>query len=202
MIKLTRGVLLSAALMLALVACGTNEARVDSEVPAGSNAGSPSDAAAAESSEAIEGDDAASSSPGEQDGADSPTPPAEAPPPRFGEAVTWDDGLSVRVEPPVEFTPSEYVDFTGTAMRFTVIIVNHTGTNFDPSGFSATLQSGNREAEQIYDSGAGIGRPDTKLLDGREVEFDIAFGVSDPSDLVLEVSPDWDFDRASAIFVS
>jgi len=75
----------------------------------------------------------------------------------------------------------------------TVRIVNGTSENWDPSLFYATLQSGNQEASQVYDSGQLGDSPSTSLLPGREVQFQIAFGVNDPADLVLEVAPDFTY---------
>ncbi len=53
-----------------------------------------------------------------------------------------------------------------------------------------TLQSGNQEASQVYDSQQLGDSPTATLLPGREVEYSIAFGVNDPADLVMEVAPD------------
>lgn len=82
-------------------------------------------------------------------------------------------------------------------VKFTVTIVNNTGDTFEPSMFSATVQSGNREGDQIFDSANGLeGSPHTTLLDGREAQFVIGFGVDDPEDLVMEASPSWEHDSA------
>ena len=78
--------------------------------------------------------------------------------------------------------------------------MNKTGKPWDPSLISATVQSSNKEGEQVYDSEKLGDEPSTKLLKGREVKFKIAFGVADPKDLVLEIAPD--FEHESAIFTS
>ncbi len=67
--------------------------------------------------------------------------------------------------------------------------------------FNATLQSSNVEAAQVFDSEQGIsGPPATTLLPGRESAFQVVFGVMDPADLVLEVTPGFEYEPA--IFTS
>lgn len=129
--------------------------------------------------------------------------PAEPINPTFGETFEWSDGLSVTVSAPSEFVPSSSA-LAGPAasyLAFTVTLVNGTDQNYEPGGFFATMQSGNAEAEQVFDIEQEFsGGPQTVLLPGREVEFKIGFGVNDPTDLVLQVMPD--FTRDSAIFTS
>lgn len=65
------------------------------------------------------------------------------------------------------------------------------GETFDPVLFNATMESGNAEAPQVFDSEEQLmGPPQTKLLEGREARFPVGFTVKNPKDLVLEVSPD------------
>lgn len=124
----------------------------------------------------------------------------------FGQSYTWVDGLSVTITKPKPYQPSEYAyvgERGGKPMRFTVTIVNETGAVFDPSMAYMTMQSGNEEAEQIFDSEAGMnGSPSTKLLDGREAKFDIAFAVKNPADLVLEFEPDAGLTYEGVLYVS
>lgn len=88
-----------------------------------------------------------------------------------------------------------------TGIKFTVTIVNHSPDNYDPSLFHADAQSGNAEAEQIFDSAGGLsGSPSTVLLPEREVTFPVGFSVTDPADLVMQIRPG--FDYKDAIFVS
>lgn len=123
----------------------------------------------------------------------------------FGETATYSNGLSISVSEPTEFTPSEWAVEDAPAdnyLKFTVKVVNKTGANFDPSGMYLTMQSGNAEAEEIFDTDSGLeGTPMTTILNGRESTFDVGFGVDDPSDLVLEVDSG-DFDLASSIFTT
>jgi hypothetical protein len=134
-----------------------------------------------------------------------PVETVEAPPanPTFGESFEWSDGLSVTVSEPSEFTPTEmaFASPAASYLSFVVTIVNGSDANYDPSGLFATLQSGNTEAEQIFDFDDGFaGTPQTALLPGREVEFKIGFGVDNPDDLVMQIIAD--FTRESAIFTS
>jgi hypothetical protein len=73
--------------------------------------------------------------------------------------------------------------------------------NYDPATFSASVQSGSTEEDQVYDSANGIGgTPSTILLPGRESVFRMASGGTDPADLVMEVTPGFEYE--SAIFTS
>lgn len=116
----------------------------------------------------------------------------------FGSSWTWDDGLSITVSKPKDYKPSEYSGQEGYTkyVMFDVTLVNKSTKAWDPSIFFATLQSGNEEAPEIYDSAKLKDRPSTKLLKGREVTFQIAFAVKDPKDLVLEVTPDFEHNAA------
>lgn len=67
--------------------------------------------------------------------------------------------------------------------------------------FDASAQSGNVEASQVFDSAQGMeGTPSTTLLPGRESVSTIVFAVTDPDDLVVEVTPGCEYDPA--IFTS
>lgn len=113
----------------------------------------------------------------------------------LGATYLWADGLAVTVSTPSDYQPSEYAAGTDGFSRFVVFdvtIVNNTGTVWEPALFRATVQSANQEASKVYDSGNLPDEPTTKLLNGREATFTMAFGVADPADLVVEVTPDWD----------
>lgn len=122
----------------------------------------------------------------------------------FGEAYTWQDGLSVTIGAPERYTPSDYAfgSVEGqSAVALQITIVNGSDAPFDPVLASISAQSGNTEASQIFDSGQGMeGSPSTKILAGRETTYKVAFSVADPNDLVVEFSPD--FAHASVLFVS
>jgi hypothetical protein len=179
-------------LVLTLTACGGTSGEPDSDPQAGANrpAGTASPAAPTQ--------------------APTTEPPSPSPSPTddgvlsFGESITYEDGVTLTVSAPTPYTPSEYAagaEGVTAAVAFDVTIVNGTQANFDPSFFSTTLQSANVEGSEIYDSENGLeGSPSTTLLPGREAKFRIAYGVTNPADLVLEVSPS--FEHNNAIYAS
>lgn len=121
----------------------------------------------------------------------------------FGDTFTYDDGVSISVDPPVSFSPSEFAlfDEAPSYVRFTITLVNDGTDSFDASGIYASAQSGESEAIYVYDSEQGLeGPPYTSLLPDRTVSWDVGFGVDDPEDVVLQISPSWDHE--AAIFVS
>lgn len=122
----------------------------------------------------------------------------------YGETWTYEDGLAITVSKPMPFEPSETAAGAEDAeqyVMFTVRIDNGTGDSVEPGEFHATLQSGTTEAEQVFDSAKGLdGAPYSRLLDGRSIEFPIAFGATTIEDLVMQVRPD--FERESAFFIT
>jgi hypothetical protein len=117
---------------------------------------------------------------------------------KFGEPFTWEDGLSMTVSKPKKYNPDSDMGYD-YGIKLTVTIVNKTGKRFDPSMFTASMQKGNEEAEEIFDSANGVeGAPSTKLLNGREAKFVIAFEAKTSDDLVLEVAPS--FEHESVIY--
>jgi hypothetical protein len=142
-------------------------------------------------------------------GEDSATPSEEPPTapanPTFGETYTYENGLAVTVSPPQPYAPSDSAAVGDPAppnfVAFDITVTNGTQANYDPAMFTATMQSGSTEGQQVFDSANGIGgTPTTTLLPGRESQFRMAFGATDPNDLVLEVAPGFEYE--SAIFTS
>ena len=134
-----------------------------------------------------------------------PSPsPSQATTAKFGQSFEFEDGISVSVSPPEPFTRNEYAaggEGAAAHLLFTVTIVNGGQANYDPNLFYASLQSGNVEADQVFDGESGLnGSPTTPVLPGRETTFKIGFGVSDPADLVMQVAPGFEYD--GAIFTS
>ena len=131
-----------------------------------------------------------------------PTPPAPANP-TFGKTFTYQNGLQLTVGPPKAFTPSpnRLGPHFPAYVRFRVTIVNGTTKNYDASIFNATVQSTNIEGEFVADSAQGLtGSPSTVLLPGREAVFDIAYGVNDPKDIVMEVRAGFEYE--SVVYVT
>lgn len=101
------------------------------------------------------------------------------------------------VGPPEPFTPSDSAahDDSPAYAAFQVTIVNGSDANYDPVAFGATVQSTNVEGSQVFDSAQGYeGPPMTPVLPGRESTFRIAFGVADPADIVMQVSPGFEYE--------
>ncbi len=124
-----------------------------------------------------------------------PTPDDSAEPLTFGSTYTYDDGLSITVQDPVAFTPGEstYTEDENAAayVYFPVTIVNATDFNFDfdPALGYGSVQSTNVEAASVYDEDILGSVPGTAILPGREAAFKLGFAVADPTDLVLEITP-------------
>ena len=122
----------------------------------------------------------------------------------FGTTWEWPDGLKVTVSQPSSFNPSSYaagIEGFTKFVQFDVTVENGTQKKYEPSAMYLSVQSGGGEAEQVFDTNHGMnGTPSTVLLPGRSVSFKVAFGVKDPADLVMEVTPTFDYDPA--IFVS
>lgn len=177
-------ILISVAAALLLTGCASTSGTSTDETPRGANA--PASSGAGEPEESTQ----------ETEETGTVT---------FGESFTWTDGLAVTVSKPKKFRPSEYASYDDEAkanLMFNFRVVNNTGEAFDMALFYVTMQSGNTEAEQIFDTDKELeGSPSTKLLDGRESEFKVGFSVMDPNDLVMEINPD-SFTYESAIFTS
>jgi hypothetical protein len=178
-------ILVAIAAVTLLSACGTAATPGSSAPTAGSNR----PAASAETT-----------APAPEVTTDAPTvDPNE--PVSFGSTKTYEDGLSVTVSKGTNFTPSQYAsaDKAKAYLKYTITVVNGTGKVFDPSMFNASVQSSNTEGGQVFDSEKGLeGAPSTKLLKGREAKFTIGFGVADPKDVVMEVTPS--FEHESVLF--
>ena len=131
---------------------------------------------------------------------------------RFGETVTYQDGLAITVSKPKRFKPSEYSVYPEDAdlyVKFTVTVKNGTNRRLDPSGITTTASSGEEEMEEVYDTENKLdGNPQTKLLKGKTVKYQIGYGSLKGKDFVLEVSPtcldgdDCELNYDSALFVS
>lgn len=119
----------------------------------------------------------------------------------FGRGYTWENNVTAIVSSPRTVKNSSDSGIGGEkfkyAVAFTIVIVNKSGKAFDPSSASATVQSNDVEGDQIFDSAAGyMGSPDTKVLNGRQTKYTIAFGVANPKDVVLELTPGFEYNSA------
>ncbi|BAK36877.1 hypothetical protein MLP_38630 [Microlunatus phosphovorus NM-1] len=142
------------------------------------------------------------------DSSDEPSEPEESAGSQelsFGKSYTWDDGLTITIGKPSKFKPSDYAEVDGAKAyrRFTITVVNKTSGPIDLAVTYITMQSNNKEAEQVFDSEKGLeGSPSTKLLKGRESEWDIGFGVANPDDMVMEIAINDNFERPSIIYTT
>lgn len=117
----------------------------------------------------------------------------------FGDVAQFEDGLEVGAGAAAPFTPGEWaagVDGFTQFVRVDVTLTNGTADAFDPALVYVTLASAGTEGSQVYDTSNGInGGPTTSILPGQSVTFPVVFGVTDPADLTLEVSPGpWEYD--------
>jgi hypothetical protein len=131
-----------------------------------------------------------------------PAPPAGTETALFGETWEYTDGISVTVSAPQHFEPSDtaVADDAAAYVVFDVTIVNGSEEPWEPIVITS-VQSGNTEAAEVFDTANGLnGTPSTTVLPGREVTFPIGYGVADPEDLVLEITPGFLYDPA--IYVS
>lgn len=135
----------------------------------------------------------------------SPTP-TQSPFARFGQTFTYPIGVAITISRPAAYKPSNSstVSSKASPVAFTVLIKNGSEEIYDPSFFSTSAQSGDTEAEEIFDSANNVdGSPSTKLLPGRSVKFRIAYAVEAPSDIVMEVNPGFiDEDLENTIFTT
>ena len=107
--------------------------------------------------------------------------------------------MQVTVKAPTDYKPSrpEYAKKAPHFVKMEFVVVNTGKEAYDPAIFHVTVQSDNTEADQLFDSGGGMkGAPNTKILPGRESKFFLAFGVDNPKDLVVEVSPGFKYKDA------
>ncbi len=181
-------VIVSAATLLTLAGCGGTSGGVGPTVTVTQTV-----TAGAESP-------AASSSPSDEPTSETTPDGAQA---KFGQTYTYTDGLAVTVSVPKAYKPSQYAacDKSKAYVSFTITIKNGTGKAFDPALFHETVQSGQSEGDTCFDTAQGLGGgPNTKLLAGRTVTWKTGFGIADPKDIVMEVTPSFDYD--SAIFTN
>ncbi len=112
----------------------------------------------------------------------------------FGTPMEWEDGLTLTVTNDGYFTPSEWAavgDFP-TYLSFTFTVTNGTATTWSSSGYTQ-VTSGGVAGDEVYDSGQGYGgAPTAPVLAGQSITWKQGFGVTDPADLTMNVSLDWD----------
>lgn len=89
--------------------------------------------------------------------------------------------IDVALSKPGTYKPSAYMDRVpkgSVAFTLTVTLVNRNAEAIKPDGLYITASVGkdNAEAEEVYDSEAGLkGAPSTALLPGKSVKFKVGF---------------------------
>ena len=115
----------------------------------------------------------------------------------FGKTYTWENGLSVTVSAPKSASRGD--GFGGETFKhfvaFTITVVNKTGAAYDPSSIYTSLQSNDIEGDEVFGSGYN-GAPETKVLNNRQVKYKVKYGLSNPLDIVLELTPEIGYDSA------
>lgn len=117
---------------------------------------------------------------------------------RFGETMTWDDGIALTVSPPEPYEPSDIAVGATQANHvvFTLTITNNSAEDLQPLPLP-TLTSGDQDVSQIFDLGGNlldpsddVGIPPTATIEpGGSVTWRAAWSLDDPSALTLEVAP-------------
>lgn len=125
---------------------------------------------------------------------------------RFGETMTWDDGVALTVSVPEPYTPSDFaVGAThDTAVVFTLTITNNSTEDLQPLPLP-TLSSGDQEVSQIFDIGSNVidpgddvGFPPTATIEpGGSVSWKAAWSLDDPSELTLQAAPSFLYPSAT-----
>lgn len=119
----------------------------------------------------------------------------------FGQYVSWQNGVSVAVSEPTEFTPGEYVEVVegATYVMFTIRVTNDGAGAYNSGWMSVSAQSGSSEADSVFDSENGVSSTSPYVVlkqGGSAIEFPLAFAVEDPADIVLQVRPNYGDDEA------
>jgi hypothetical protein len=112
----------------------------------------------------------------------------------FGSTMEWEDGLTLTVTNDGSFTPDEWAsvgDFP-TYLSFTFTVTNGTSTTWDASAY-AQITSAGTAGDEVYDSDQGYGgAPSSPVLPGQSITWKQGFGVTDPADLTMSVTVDWE----------
>lgn len=124
----------------------------------------------------------------------------------FGEARTYENGVSISVSVPAPFTAGPYaagVVAGQPQVVFTLVLTNNSTEILDPMVYSR-VSAGGAEASVIFDSGNPVGEigggPMTAILPGQTVQWLEAYSVADPASITFQVSPS--FEYVDAIFTN
>lgn len=142
---------------------------------------------------------------GVSDGQTSSTAPDAASgdviPARFGQTVTYDDGLQVQVSAPRAYSPSAEASGVegAAAILVTITIYNGTSDPFQPAS-SSRVTAGGQDATPVADpSNTALGTPPSAAVPpGEAVSWQEAYSVASgtdavPADLAYEIEPTSDY---------
>lgn len=112
----------------------------------------------------------------------------------FGDSSVYDDGIELSVGTPVVWTPPATASHggAGTTILFTVTLRNGSSTPFSPLA-SAIIYSGPsaRRGVAVSDPTTGVGMPPfSEVPAGGVVSWKLAYTVTDPSVLEVDIAPD------------
>ncbi len=139
--------------------------------------------------------------PGTQSTAAPDAAAGEVVPARFGQTVTYDDGLQVQVSAPSAYIPS--TDLPGlepaAAVVVTITVYNGTSEPFQPA-FSSHVTAAGQDATAVDDpSNTALGAPPTAAVPpGEAVSWQEAYSVASgadsvPADFAYETAPSTDY---------
>ncbi|MFC7597554.1 hypothetical protein ACFQU3_19720 [Terrabacter sp. GCM10028922] len=109
----------------------------------------------------------------------------------FGETITWDDGLAVKVSAPKFYEPGEYAAGAKKWNAvFSVTLKNGTSKRYDPTGLYLTASDSGGDLERIFDSNLPSD-PSVSLRAGKSVTWKVAYGLNSKSlkGLTIQVQP-------------
>lgn len=115
----------------------------------------------------------------------------------FGEAATFENGLSISVSAPAAYAPSEWASGADLPnnLAFTITITNGSDENFDSYAYS-TVTSGGQAGSHIFDSENNMsGSPSGVILPGQTITWTEAWSVADPNSIVFQIAPGWDYEE-------
>lgn len=107
----------------------------------------------------------------------------------FGESPEDKCGVSVVVSQPYTFTPSKNAIAGGEPefVTFQVTLENNSNAAVAPSQLSLSVESAEQQGGEVLDRKKGIdGPPQKRVRPGGEITWDVAFGVVDPTDVIVQ----------------
>ena len=123
----------------------------------------------------------------------------------FGQTWTWNDGLAVTISQPTPFDPDQYAAGATQAANvlFTVTVTNNSQESVKTTLSMVNVNSGGVAGSKIIDIENNLGgfAPQTPLLPGQQVSWNVAFSVTDPSNITMQFDLN-DFDHDAVVFTS